>query len=158
MENRAKFGIIHIYRRSVAWEEAGLGIAEEVNSRRVVGRGEPTTPPPPLPNARYHRSQQYDRDESSCNPFASPHISHQPTKHPNPSRMTPFLHSNSCCAAAISAPPPPASSPSFPMPCVSSAKSPPSSMTSSPPFMRPASPSPTSSRRNYGIRLAATIS
>ena len=35
MENRAKFGIIHIYRRSVAWEEAGLGIAEEVNSRRV---------------------------------------------------------------------------------------------------------------------------
>ena len=40
MENRAKFGIIHIYRRSVAWEEAGLGIAEEVNSRRVAKFGE----------------------------------------------------------------------------------------------------------------------
>lgn len=40
MENRAKFGIIHIYRRSVAWEEAGLGIAEEVNSRRVAKFGD----------------------------------------------------------------------------------------------------------------------
>ena len=43
MENRAKFGIIHIYRRSVAWEEAGLGIAEEVNSRRVAKFGETIT-------------------------------------------------------------------------------------------------------------------
>jgi len=43
MENRAKFGIIHIYRRSVAWEEAGLGIAEDVNSRRVAKFGETIT-------------------------------------------------------------------------------------------------------------------